>query len=60
MPPPLPPAGNGNAVKRNWLSGLLRRPRAIRLSLIGSAEAIRLWTLICDEPPKIIPLALIR
>ena len=55
---PLLPAGIASPLKRNWASGLFRRPREIRLVLIGSDETVRVFTSTLLEPPKMTPLQL--
>ena len=52
---PLLPALMGSEEKRNCASGLLSRPRATRLSLIGSDEATSACVFTCDAPPKMMP-----
>ena len=55
---PFVPAGIGSAEKRNWESGLFSSPRVTSPSLIGSDEATSPCRLICEEPPKRMPFAL--
>ena len=50
------PAGMARPLKRNCASGLFSNPRSMRLTLIGSEEAVRALALTWLEPPKMMPL----